>query len=178
MKVVCGVCVRKPSDVRTINDVDLERILKFHYADYNIAVMPTVVCSSCRKALRFIDTHGKNAGYSLPEPEYDKLRLPATTTTRQQATCCDCSFCQVGRMNGIEYKKYCSAKRAGKGRPVAEDRADPPTPIGQTICSLCKGIQIFILCDTLTRFFVRSTPIPPLYWKFNIFYGFQSQKRL
>ena len=143
MTSICGVCIRKGSEVRPISDIDLERIRKHHYPNYDLSVMPTVACKSCKKALSFIDEHGKNAGLNLPEAAYENLRLPSSTATRQQAICCDCSFCQVGRMNGIEYQRYCAGKRAGQGRPPAEDKSAPLTATGQKICSLCKGKYLF-----------------------------------
>ena len=143
MKNICGICIRKASQFRPISDVDLERIRKHHYPDYDLSVMPTVLCTSCKKALSYIDEHGKDAGLNLPEAAYENLHLPSSTSTRQQAICCQCSFCQVGRMNGVEYKRYCAGKRVSQGRPPAEDKSAPLTPTGQTICSLCKGKYLF-----------------------------------
>ena len=141
MKIICGVCTRKfpTSDLRSISDDHLEKIKNHVYEDYDLSVMPHKFCKSCQKSINEIAVNGDKAGYKKPNVDYKSLRLPATMSTRQQDQgTCNCSYCDIGRLNGKEYLDHCENVRKGPGRSPVEENSNPPVET-QKICSFCKG---------------------------------------
>ena len=126
------------SELRRISEANLILIQRHIYASYDLSVMPQKACNSCKKVVSVIEKDGPSGGRKRPNVNYAGLRLPATTTTRQQAEGCLCSYCHIGRMNGQEYARHCADVVASVGRPPAED-VQPP--VAQKICSFCKGKQ-------------------------------------
>ena len=51
---VCGICTRK-GVLRKISEAVLLMIKDHHYSSYNFQQMPTTICVSCDRILRFID---------------------------------------------------------------------------------------------------------------------------
>ena len=140
MKTICGVCTRKfdGSELRGISDSDLILIKLYVFDQYDLSLMPTKACRSCKKTLAHIDKFGTKSGKNVPSVNYKDLRLPSATATRNQALGCQCSFCEIGRMKASDYKKHCDKVRAPPGRPADGDTAPP---VAQKICSFCKGKQ-------------------------------------
>ena len=55
LKKVCGVCLRKNlKDLQNISETYLNLITKYHHKDYDVinGNYATVICSSCKRALR------------------------------------------------------------------------------------------------------------------------------
>ena len=133
---VCGVCLGKNSDLRKISDSDLKLIKQFNQPDYDMERKPSVLCRSCYKTLQFISENGLNAGRNLPIIDYENLRLPVVT--RQQQMYCDCIYCNVGRLNGQQYKNWYKSIRTGPGRPqLLPSTSNSPEVVSH--CTKCLG---------------------------------------
>ena len=106
---VCGVCSRKGS-LRYISDPVFKMIKDHHYPDYNFLQMPSTICAGCDRILRFIDkadlaTKKEDAKRKLVPINYeDKKSPPPSVTTRATVGLkCDCFWCRVARLSGLEY---------------------------------------------------------------------------
>ena len=68
IKTVCGLCLMKPKSIENISQDYLTLIRKHHFVNYNLTSgdYPTVICSSCKKALRDKEKFGDDAKRKLP----------------------------------------------------------------------------------------------------------------
>ena len=118
-KRVCGVCFRKPKNYQSISPLVLDLINKHSYKDYSIEdiSLPTIVCMSCVKTLKVIDSDKVNR--KLPDIDYMSLVKPKNVNTRssENEKCC-CSICTIARLNGREYLEYEKGQREKQGRPT------------------------------------------------------------
>ena len=89
--------------------------------------MSSVICKVCVIKLRNKD-NGKET--KLPNIDYSKFKVPIIT---RSATECPCSWCKVGRYNGIEYVAY---EKSVKNIDKKNKKSDN---IAVKICSLCNG---------------------------------------
>lgn len=66
----------KPKSVENISQDFLTLIRKHHFVDYNLTSgdYPTVICSSCKRALRDKEKFGVDAKRKLPLVRYHKMR--------------------------------------------------------------------------------------------------------
>ena len=76
LKTICGLCLMKPKSVENISQDFLTLIRKHHFVDYNLTSgdYPTVICSSCKRALRDKEKFGVDAKRKLPLVRYHKMR--------------------------------------------------------------------------------------------------------
>ena len=148
MATICGICLRKfpGSDLRGIGEADLALIKKHIFAGYDLTMMPKKACKSCKVTVSYIEKNGTNSGRKRPNVDYEGLRLPSTTATRQQKEGCPCSYCHIGRMKCSEYTEHVKDVVASVGRPPADDRSPPP--VAESICSFCKGKQTIYFLST------------------------------
>ena len=137
---VCGVCLSKNANLRKISESDLNLIKQFNQSDYDLEKKPSVVCTACHVTLKFISENGKNAGRNLPNIDYDDLRLPVVT--RQQQMYCDCIYCNVGRLNGQQYKNWYKSIRNRPGRPPLLPSPMDTSPEVIKHCSKCLGNEV------------------------------------
>ena len=147
MRKVCGVCLRKQKeknerDFQQIND-EVLNLIKDHgrQPNYDLDINPRVCCKSCVVTLRHIAKNGLNAGRSLPNVQYDKLKLPVVT--RQQSGRCSCTYCCVGRLNGQQYHNFCKDVRKGVGKLPSDPEStssNGDSPDVAVICQKCQGI--------------------------------------
>ena len=87
------------------------------------------------KSLKAVNTDKKNPKRKLPEITYGDLEKPREVNTRStEDTPCRCTICKIGRMNGLDYKRYENEMRQKPGRL----RYQEPEVVGPvTICSYC-----------------------------------------
>ena len=126
----------KPKSVENISQHYLTLIRKHHFVDYNLTSgdYPTVICSSCKRALRDKEKFSVDAKRKLPLVRYHKMR--GTQASRSFDKCL-CSWCQIARLNGGPYMKHCNEVREGPGRPL--EHIPPPPPEVKEICQGCLG---------------------------------------
>ena len=130
---VCGVCTRKGPNLRNISDAVLIFIQDYHYKDYNKDEFPSVICGSCDYILRCIDKleEGEIPTRRLPNiTDYESKRAPRLTRSSTAADC-NCFWCTIYKMNGLQYKRHRESVR-----PVAT--AQPKKRI--TRCGDCYSI--------------------------------------
>lgn len=131
---VCGVCLRKDSNLRKITDAYLELIQTQVLPEYNPSVQPSVICLSCQKSLTEISKQGLASSRKLPSIDYSTLtwRSVITRSTGQ----CLCSVCKIGRLSGPAYKAYLLSLDRKPGRPPTV--AEAPSPSVKR-CEKCLG---------------------------------------
>ena len=136
LKTVCGLCLMKPKAMENISEHYLNLIRKHHYVNYNLTSgdFPTVICPSCKKALRDRDKFGDDAKSKLPAVRYHRMR---GTRTSRFCDECQCSWCQIASLKGGPYMKHCNEVREGPGRPLEHVPAPPPEV--KEICQGCQG---------------------------------------
>ena len=130
---VCGVCTRKGPNLRNISDAVLIFIQDYHYKDYNKDDFPNVICGSCDYVLRCMDKleEGEVPTRRLPDiTDYESKRAPRLTRSISAADC-NCFWCKIYKMNGLEYKRHRESVR-----PAAT--AQPKKRI--TRCGECHSI--------------------------------------
>ena len=79
-----------------------------------------------------------NSTRKVPSMDYSKLDRPRTVSTRstENVSCC-CSICKIGKLNGLDYKKYEMEMREKPGRPkLKEDNV----PVNNYTCSKCHAL--------------------------------------
>ena len=90
------------------------------------------------KSLKAVNTDKKNPKRKLPEITYGDLEKPREVNTRStENTPCRCTICKIGRMNGLDYKRYENEMRQKPGRPRYQE---PEVVVPVTICSYCHSI--------------------------------------
>ena len=127
---VCGVCTRKAKDLRPISEAVLGFIKDYIYQDYDVDYYPSVVCGSCTFILRYMDKleEGQTPVRRLPNiTDYEKKRAPRGT----RSGVCDCFWCRINKMNGLEYKRHSESVR-----PIA--KAQPKKKVVR--CVKCHSI--------------------------------------
>ena len=105
---VCGVCTRKAANMRNISDNLLTLIQDYHYTGYNKDDFPSVICVSCDATLRYLDKleEGEIPIRRLPNiTDYVSKRMPRLTRASAAAEC-DCFWCNIYKMNGLDYKRH------------------------------------------------------------------------
>ena len=128
----------KPKSIENISQDYLTLIRKHHFVNYNLTSgdYPTVICSSCKRALRDKEKFGVDAKRKLPPVRYHLMRGTRSSRSFDE---CQCSWCQIGRLNGGPYMKYCNEVRDGPGRPLPLEHVPPPPPEVKEICQGCQG---------------------------------------
>ena len=126
----------KPKAMENISEHYLNLIRKHHYVNYNLTSgdFPTVICPSCKKALRDIDKLGDDAKSKLPAVRYHRMR---GTRTSRFCDECQCSWCHIASLKSGPYMKHCNEVREGPGRPLEHVPAPPPEV--KEICQGCLG---------------------------------------
>ena len=106
LKNVCGLCLMKPKHLKNISDDYLSLIQKYHYGNYNLTSgdYPTVICQSCKKALRDKRDFRENAKRKLPHVRYHMMRGTRASRSSDQ---CQCYWCNIWRLNGGLYHQHC-----------------------------------------------------------------------
>ena len=130
---VCGVCTRKAANLRPISDTVLLFIKDYHYGGYNRDEFPSVICGSCDYILRCIDKleDGEIPTRRLPNiTDYESKRAPRVTRSSASGEC-ECFWCTIDRMNGLQYKRHRESVR-----PVA--KAQPKKRVVR--CGECHSI--------------------------------------
>lgn len=142
LRKVCGVCLRKPKNLRNISKNVLALIVKHHHSHYSVTSgdFPSVICPSCQRALRDAEKCAKSGDISnskLPESRYGNMSL--NTRATRSVTTCQCSWCSIWRLNGEggAYKEYCEEVRDKPGRPLEHEPV--PDPAVKDICQACGG---------------------------------------
>ena len=132
---VCGVCLRKPKQLRKISESMLLLLKKHIYERYSLddTSLPIVICTSCSKTVTVIESGQDDR--KLPYIDYESLTTPPSVETRSVASekCC-CSLCIISRMNGPEYQAHEKLMRDKPGRPRIDVEV-PSVTINQ--CSKC-----------------------------------------
>ena len=117
---VCGVCTRKGPNLRNISDAVLIFIQDYHYKEYNKDDFPSVICGSCDYVLRCMDKleDGEIPTRRLPDiTGYESKRMPRLTRA-SAAGDCNCFWCNIYKMNGLEYKRHRESVRlVAKAQP-------------------------------------------------------------
>ena len=131
-RAVCGICFRKLKHHQKITPMLLALIQKHAYKEYSLddESLPLIVCKSCAKTLKVCGN-----GRKLPDFDYGGLVKPISVNTRSgDNEKCNCSICEICRLNGNQFQKHEKAQRHNPGRPT--DRvAEESFPI--THCSNC-----------------------------------------
>ena len=144
--LVCLICAskNKPSSMRNIVGVLLERVHKFWSADYNQndEKFPTHICNKCRNLLFAIE-FGKKTVNDLPDriDFSNKVTLPRLTRSTNaenidELTLCDCYICEIGRKNpGQLGHEGFSKTNVGKSPMIGPARW--PVAKSITVCQRC-----------------------------------------
>ena len=99
--VICAVCFKKGSSMRTLGPSGLERIHKHHDPLYDIQDerYPSALCARCHKLLFDIES-GKKEKSCLPLPTDFRSTIVPTAIT-QTSPQCQCLLCEKARFNPI-----------------------------------------------------------------------------
>ena len=115
--LVCGVCFRKSKHHQRITPTVLALIQKHGYKDYSIddPSLPYIICKSCAKTLKVLDSENPNR--KLPYFDYGGLVKPALVNTRlADSDKCQCTICNISRLNENELQKHEKTQRNNPGR--------------------------------------------------------------
>ena len=101
--------------------------------------MPTTICVSCDRILRFIDQadlpNKEDAKRKLVPINYEDKKSPPPGVTRATAGLkCECFWCRVAGLNGPEYLIH-----ANSVRPPLK-KASPPKPRAVLRCEYCFAV--------------------------------------
>ena len=127
--------------LQNISETYLNLITKHHHKDYDVinGNYATVICSSCKRALRDAkssDEDKKVSKRKLPENRYGSMRGPRAS---RSSDVCPCSLRAIWRLNGEggAYKEHCEEVRDKPGRPLQDEPA--PDAEVKNICQGCQG---------------------------------------
>ena len=98
--ILCGICYRKESELRSFNEVQLEQIKILVDISYNLedSRFQSVLCRTCAKALSAHTKNPQNPGRKLSLPKYSNLNPPPKLATRQfDGKACPCTVCDIAR---------------------------------------------------------------------------------
>ena len=139
-KKICGCCTLKPSSIQKINYNILALLRKHHCQDYSTDCFPSVVCKSCVKTLREIDSDsdGKGTTRYLPSIDYSIFNVPKHTRATASGPC-QCHWCYLGRLNGKDYVKHQNEVKDSRGRPRSDPSKSAPAEVIK-VCTACAGI--------------------------------------
>ena len=136
MARVCGVCYRKQKSLQNITESTLHLIQKHHWSLYSLTSgdYPRVICSGCRSILMDHDDVKMMSPRKLTPPKYETMR---GTRASRGSSKCPCGWCDIWRMNGLQFKEYMAGASAPLGRPSETPPA--PLPESRQVCDACHG---------------------------------------
>ena len=99
---VCLICFQRGSDMRKLVNVNLLRVRKYFFEDFDPSEvkLPNGICSRCRKLLENVEKGSKDTSDLLAPIDFNTLKFPALTrslgsTSLESLVGCQCSICKV-----------------------------------------------------------------------------------
>ena len=129
-KAVCAICWCESGQKasRCVSAAQEAALREFVVSSYSLADprFPTGLCKSCMFILG-----DWNSGVENPRPlpvasRYDAV-LPILTRSSPE---CSCTMCKIGRMNGLEWKRFSFSKHQEINPPISKNT-------GERLCAIC-----------------------------------------
>ena len=129
-KMVCAICWCESGLKASIvvSEAQEAALREYVVSSYSRADprFPLGLCKSCQFILRDWSSNVENPRPLPVASRYDAV-IPITTRSSPQ---CTCTMCKLGRLNGLEWKKFSFSKKQQKHPPILKTS-------GERLCATC-----------------------------------------